>query len=246
MEALAFIQHSAFFVLTAWFDSLNTFRTDLNPSEDSEALQRIDSGIPLHDRGSEAQLPAIDASAAPWFAVYTTCRHEKRVAQHLQQREIEHFLPLYTTQRRWRDGSKVTLELPLFPCYIFVRMRRLERARVLNVPGALTIVIGTGGDPAAIHNASLEALRQGIAAGAVEPHPLLTVGQSVRIHRGPFAGLVGVVARKKNGFRVVLTLQQIMQSVVIEVDENDLELLDDRAASNRLAGNTTSLHWQRT
>jgi hypothetical protein len=50
-----------------------------------------------------------------WFAVYTTCRHEKRVADHFARRGIEHYLPLYRSQRKWKDGSKVVLSLPLFP-----------------------------------------------------------------------------------------------------------------------------------
>ena len=41
-----------------------------------------------------------------WFALYTTCRHEKRVAAHFEQRGIEHFLPLYVVHRKWRDGSR--------------------------------------------------------------------------------------------------------------------------------------------
>ncbi|MGB7547717.1 MAG: UpxY family transcription antiterminator [Terracidiphilus sp.] len=170
---------------------------------------------------------AEDASAASlsfgWFAVYTTCRHEKRVAHHFSQREIEHFLPLYRSERKWRDGSKVTLDLPLFPCYIFVRIHRSERARVLNVPGALVIVGGTGRDPAPLPDAAIDALRAGLQECRVEPHPLLTAGQQVRIRAGAFAGMEGVVVRRKSAFRVVLTLRQIMQSVAVEVDEGDLE-----------------------
>jgi transcription antitermination factor NusG len=81
-----------------------------------------------------------------WFALYTTSRHEKRVAQHLSQREIEFFLPLYKSERRWSDGSRVTLDLPLFPGYLFIHIQRNERGRVLGVPGALAVVGGTGGE----------------------------------------------------------------------------------------------------
>lgn len=165
-------------------------------------------------------------AGAGWFAVYTTCRHEKRVAQHFEQREIEHYLPLYVAHRKWRDGSKVALDLPLFPSYIFVRISRLERVRVLSVPGALAIVGGTGGEPASLPESAIESLRVGIQQGGVEPHPLLTAGQSVRICSGAFAGMKGIVLRKKAGFRVVLTLEQIMQSIAIEVDESDLEPLE--------------------
>ena len=180
----------------------------------------------------------------PWFAVYITCRHEKRVAQHMQQREIEHFLPLFVTRRKWRDGSKVLLELPLFPCYIFVRMQRAERSKVLSVPGALAIVNGTGGEAAPIPDVAILALRQGIATGRVEPHSLLTVGQRVRVHSGPFAGMSGIVARKKSSFRVVLTLQQIMQSVAIEVEEDQVEILREEPAGLNLAGASGTMRWQ--
>ncbi|WP_348262984.1 UpxY family transcription antiterminator [Telmatobacter sp. DSM 110680] len=160
-----------------------------------------------------------------WFAVYTTCRHEKKIAQHLAQREIEHYLPLYRADRKWRDGSKVTLELPLFPGYIFVRINRSERVSVLSVPGALTVVGGTGGAPAPLSDAAIEALRTGLQQHRIEPHPLLRVGELARIRSGAFAGMIGIVARKKSGFRIVLTLEQIMQSVAVELNEDDVEPL---------------------
>ena len=61
-----------------------------------------------------------------WFAVYTTCRHEKRVAQHLEQREIEHFLPIYRTQHTWKDGSRVMVDLPLVSGICFCSDRCAE------------------------------------------------------------------------------------------------------------------------
>jgi len=161
--------------------------------------------------------------ATRWFAVYTTCRHEKRIAQHLSQRNIEHYLPLYRADRKWRDGSKVTLDLPLFPSYIFVHIKKSERVSVLSVPGALAVVGGTGGEPAPLPDAAIEALRAGLTERKIEPHPLLNVGQQARIRSGAFAGMQGIVLRKKSGFRVVLTLEQIMQSIAVEVDEDDLE-----------------------
>jgi transcription antitermination factor NusG len=174
---------------------------------------------------SRGLVSGLHAADSRWYAVYTTCRHEKRVAQHLEQRAIEHFLPLYTAQRKWRDGSRVTLQLPLFPCYIFVRMARQERGQVLSVPGALMVVGGTGGEPASLAEATVSALRCGVEARCVQPHALLTAGQTVRIRSGAFEGMTGIVSRKSNGFRVVLTLEQIQQSVAVELDEADVEPL---------------------
>lgn len=197
---------------------------NLHPSEDGEALQSGMNSGRISGVYVAAEVTEVTTESR-WFAVYTTCRHEKRIAQHFRQREIEHYLPLYRTDRKWRDGSKVTLELPLFPGYIFVRIRRSERVSVLSVPGAVAVVGGTGGEPAPVPESAIEALRIGLLEHRIEPHPLLRVGQPVRIRSGAFAGMEGVIVRKKSGFRVVLTLEQIMQSIAIEVDEGDLEPL---------------------
>ena len=161
-----------------------------------------------------------------WFAAYTTPRHEKRVGQHLEMREIEHYLPLYRAHRKWSDGSRVTLDLPLFPGYIFVCIQRNERVRVLEVPGVLALVGGTGGEPASLPEAEIDALRLGLSQRNAQPNPLLQVGQRARIRSGAFAGMQGIVVRKKNSFRVVLTLDTIKQSFAVEVDGKELEPLD--------------------
>jgi len=205
--------------------------SNFTPSEDGEALQRSvfeDAQVvsPIAKVGSEV------TGASRWFALYTTSRHEKRIAQHLSQREIEHYLPLYQADRKWRDGSRVTLDLPLFPGYIFVRIQRSQRVSVLSVPGALTVVGGTGGEPAPLPDSAIEALRGGLLEHRIEPHPLLRVGQFARIRSGAFVGMEGVVVRKKSGFRVVLTLEQIMQSVAVELDEEDVEPLPSEKSSH--------------
>lgn len=164
-------------------------------------------------------------SESKWFAVYTTSRHEKRVAQHLAQREIEYYLPLYRSTRKWSDGSKVTLDLPLFPGYLFVHIKRTERVRVLEVPGALAVVGGSGREPIPMPDEAIESLRTGLHLRAVEPHALVTVGQRARIRSGALAGLEGIVVRKKNSLRMILTLEYIQRSIAVEVSAEDLEPL---------------------
>jgi transcription antitermination factor NusG len=170
-------------------------------------------------------VPSAMVATPQWFAVSTTPRHEKRVAQHLRLRTVEHYLPLYRAHRRWNDGSRVDLDLPLFPGYLFVRIGRIERVRVLEVPGVVALVAGIGGQPAALLNSDIESLRVGLSERRAEPHPYLKVGQKARIRSGALSGMEGVVLRLKSGLRVVLTLDLIMQSVAVEVDGSDLELL---------------------
>lgn len=160
--------------------------------------------------------------AKRWFAVFTVPRHEKRVETHLRLREIENFLPLYRTRRQWKDGSRGMLQLPLFSSYIFVRIGCYGRLPVLKVPGVITIV-GCGVQPSPIPDSYIHWLRDGLGQGKIEPHPYLTAGTKVRIRSGAMAGMEGVLLRRKNNLRVVLTLEMIMRSVTVEVEINDIE-----------------------
>src|SRR5437879_7368863 len=156
-----------------------------------------------------------------WYAAYTRAQHEKTVAAELGMREVEHFLPLYGSVRRWKD-RRVTLESPLFPGYVFVRLALRERLRVLQIPSVVRLV-GFNGQPAALPDTEMEIMRSGLSqSSGAEPHPFLTVGRHVRITGGPFAGLEGVLRRKKSGMRVVVSLGLIQRSVAVDVDVADL------------------------
>jgi len=157
-----------------------------------------------------------------WFAVYTTPRHEKAVARHFEFRRIESFLPLYMEMHRWKNGCRVNVEQPLFPGYIFARIGRRDSTQVLSVPGVL-LIVGSGREPLALPDFEIEALRSGLHLRKFEPHPYLVVGEKARIKSGSLAGMVGILARKKNSLRVVLTLELIMRSVAVEVDADELE-----------------------
>jgi transcription antitermination factor NusG len=205
-------------------------------------LQEIERGEVRVQPCSSSE-PAPDAAPSlKWFALYTTSRHEKRVALHLSQRQIECYLPLYRAERRWSDGSKVMLDLPLFPGYLFIRIPRCERSRALAVPGALAVVGGTGGEPAPLPDATIEALRTGLKSRRAQPHRLMTAGQKVRIRSGALAGFEGIVVRSKNGFRVVLTLEHIMQSYGVEVGLEDLEPLASEAPAWAAIGEMEVVH----
>jgi transcription antitermination factor NusG len=157
-----------------------------------------------------------------WFALYTTPRHEKHVSEILAQRQIETFLPLYRTTRRWKKSRSVDLELPLFPTYVFVRIAQGARGAVLGMPGVVSIV-GSAREPWPVPDPDIEAIRLGLQMGKIEPHPYLTVGERVRIKAGVMTGVEGVLVRKKNALRVVLSLDTIMRSVALEVDADDIE-----------------------
>jgi transcription antitermination factor NusG len=159
-----------------------------------------------------------------WYALYTCPRHEKRVAEQIEQRQISCFLPLYRSIRRWKDRRK-ELELALFPGYVFVRIELQDKLQVLKVPGAVRLVTFNG-QPAALPEQEIECLRnRQFGSGTIEPHPYLCAGRRVRVRSGPLQGLEGIIRRSKDKCRVVLSLDLIMRSVAVEVDEADVELV---------------------
>jgi transcription termination/antitermination protein NusG len=165
---------------------------------------------------------APNPDSARWFAAYTCPRHEKYVRRQLDDRQIESFLPLYRSTRRWKDRRK-EVEFVLFPGYVFVRIPERERLRVLELAGVVSFVTFNR-RPAALHEGEIESLRSGLEQGVLaEPHPFLQVGRKVRVVHGPLAGLEGLLVRKKDRVRVVLSLQAIMQSVALEVDGQDVK-----------------------
>jgi len=157
-----------------------------------------------------------------WYALTTCARHEKSVAVQIEQRSFQCFLPLYRSVRRWKDRRK-ELRLALFPGYVFVRMGLQDKLKVLQTPGVVRLV-SFQGQPAMLPDGEIEALQVRLSGDIqVEPHPYLRAGRRVRVRCGAMQGLEGIVVRRKERCRVVFSIDMIMRSVAVEVDEADLE-----------------------
>jgi transcription termination/antitermination protein NusG len=162
-----------------------------------------------------------EESEPHWYAAYTCANHEKRVAEQMRERSVDHFLPQYRSMRRWKD-RRVELDLPLFPGYVFVHVSLGERLRVLQVPSVVRLV-SFGGGPVELPDEQMTRLREGLGSKLkAGPHPYLTVGRRVRIRRGALAGMEGILLRMRGSVRVVLSLELIMQSISVEVDAADI------------------------
>ena len=164
------------------------------------------------------------AETPQWFAAYTYANHEKSVAQQLRTRGVACFLPLYSAVHRWKD-RKVTLELPLFPGYVFVHLAPVKHFQVLQIPRVARIV-GTSRQPTPLPEREIQVLMDAKAlAVRTEPYRFLTIGTKVRVKAGCFEGLEGFVLRRKGMQGIIVTLRAISSAFVIEVSAQDLELV---------------------
>lgn len=172
---------------------------------------------------SSEQLTAQDPS---WCAVYTRHQHEKGVAGTLSAKGFEVLLPLYNSVRRWKDRNKV-IALPLFPCYVLVRGAVTRRLEVLTTPG-VHMLLTCGERVAIIPEHEIFALRQALGgAYRVEPHPFLKCGERVRVKRGALEGTEGILVRKKNLCRLILSVEIVSGSIAVEIDAADVEGVTD-------------------
>ncbi len=104
-----------------------------------------------------------------------------------------------------------------------MRIGAQKRLRVLEVSGVVSLV-SFNGEPAALPEQEINALRNGLENEIyAEPHPYLRVGRKVRVVRGPMAGAEGILSRKKDKCRVVISIDVLMRSIAVEVDGADVE-----------------------
>ena len=174
-------------------------------------------------------------SDATWYALYTRHQHEKTVASLLSGKGFQVFLPLYSTVHRWKDRDK-HLVLPLYPGYVFLRDGLRRMLQILMTPGVHSIV-GTAGSPEPIPQFEIDAVKRVIESSwAVEPHPFLRCGDRVRVIYGPLEGIEGILLRKKNAFKLILSMEMLMKSVAVEIDASVVERISAPSAVLSIPG----------
>jgi transcription antitermination factor NusG len=169
-----------------------------------------------------------------WYALYTKHQHEKSAAARLAGRGFDVFLPLYKAVHRWKDRNQ-TVQLPLFPCYVFLRTALVERADILRTPGVVTIV-GNGSRASTITEREIEAIRK-VTNSRTDfgPHAYLKAGDRVRVTSGPLAGLEGILQKVKSRYRIVLSIELLQKAIAAEVDLSAVEPLHLPSVESTLA-----------
>jgi transcription antitermination factor NusG len=175
-------------------------------------------------RNDSIELPSnLDSmnTITPWFAIQTEPRSEKNVERSLVQKGYECFLPMYCQKRRWSDRV-VTLELPLFPRYIFCRFNSSALGKAVSTPGVSRIV-GFGGKPVEVDVGEIEAL-QLLAQSTFlrEPWKYLPDGTVVQIETGPLTGIQGIISQSENKRRLIISVTLLQRSVAIQLDEGTI------------------------
>jgi len=169
---------------------------------------------------------SIGAETENWYALHTRPRHEKLVAQRLNERGVETFLPIVTEVHRWSDRKK-SVQLPLFGCYVFAKFvpNRSDRLQVLRVGGVLGLV-GSRGEGTPIPDQQVDAVRI-LVEGALPwtPYPFLKIGQRVRIRGGALEGLEGILVSRNGNHTLVISVDALQRSLAVRVEGYQVEAI---------------------
>lgn len=166
-----------------------------------------------------------------WHALYTRHHHEKSIARMLTAKGFNVFLPLYAAPRRWKDRTTI-VTLPLFSCYVFIQGGMRRHLNIVTTPGIHGFVCSAG-LPAVIAPREINSIRQAVERCVkIEPHPFIHRGDRVRVRSGPLAGIEGILVRKKNFSRLVLTVELLGKSAAVEVDVSTVERIRSRGSAH--------------
>jgi transcription antitermination factor NusG len=172
----------------------------------------------------ESLLDAVPMGAAErrWLAIYTRARQEKSLARELLKYQIPFYLPLVRKTNVSR-GRKRTSLVPLFGGYIFLFGSDDERVRTLATNRISRVLPVEDPDQLVF---DLRQLRQLISAGApLTVESRFGPGQRVRVRQGAFAGVEGMVLKRRGETRLLVSITFLQQGASVEIEDFMLEPL---------------------
>jgi transcription termination/antitermination protein NusG len=158
-----------------------------------------------------------------WKVLFVKPRTEKKVAEYCKLYGIDFYLPM-REHNRVVQRRKISVEMPLFPGYVFVRLLPSQKLP-LQQTNLLVRILEPSKPREMLRN--LVMIRRALRAnpGLTTTKPLVK-GRYVRIVDGPFQGIEGRVARLTSKMKVVLNIDMIGQATAVEIESEFVEVLD--------------------
>lgn len=155
-----------------------------------------------------------------WRVAHTKSRREKILAHYLAGAQIGYFLPMVCRKQKSKNRIRNSY-IPIFSGYVFFLADDFERLSALR-SNHVARIIDAGDEVKLLEELTQIALV--MAKGAqVYPYDFIAEGRWVRVKSGPLKDVVGRVVRKDRNYRLVLSVEIIMQSVAVAIDADQVE-----------------------
>ena len=171
------------------------------------------------------EMELVPSPGVVWTVAHVRTRCEKVVATFAGRHGIMHYLPLRRRLQRYQRRNVETW-LPMFNGYLFVRLGEGDLEMLTQCHRIIRFFQMTPEREARLL-ADLQSVRAlelaALTSLVVVVNPELAPGCSVMINAGPFRGIRGIVARRKDSTRVTVNVEMLGQSVSAELDAGELE-----------------------
>ena len=161
------------------------------------------------------------STSEKWYALTTRYRFEKRVNEKLNHKGYESFLPLYEKISNWSDRKK-KVKVPLFSCYVFIRLNLKYKIDILQTAGVLNFV-SFENQPVPIPDNQINLVKNLIS----ENREIKTIykfvkGQKVKVIHGLLSGHEGFYSNSNNSSRLIFHLDSLNQTIAVEINADEI------------------------
>jgi transcription antitermination factor NusG len=163
-----------------------------------------------------------DIEKVDWYVAHTRPRCEKKLEQYCQREGYQTTLPCFKTVHKYK-GKTVSFMKPLFPGYLFLRLRPAERQKVFQsdyVANLLDVI-----DQELFERQLNDILKALDTDLEVQLAPEIKAGCRVKIKSGPLRGVEGHVESRTGTVRVILRLDFISQAASVKMEADNLDLV---------------------
>jgi len=163
------------------------------------------------------------SSERQWFVLHTKPRQEKAVARDLLRREVPFYLPLIKKTLQYGRRT-VNSRAPLFGGYIFSYATDAERVLAVATNRIVQTLPVKNCEELLI---DLRQIRRLIAANVpLTVESRLSAGNKVRVRKGPFAGMEGIVLKRRGETHLLVCVNFLQRGASVEIEDYQLEPLD--------------------
>lgn len=157
-----------------------------------------------------------------WYVIQCKGGESFRAAEHLTNQGYEVFHPVLNIKRK-RQGKLVTVNEPLFPYYLFIRLDQVvSNWRPIRSTRGVLRLLTFGNRPVATPDALIDTLRaQPHQQDAI--HTYFSAGEKVTITDGPFKDLEAIFTRCKGEERAIVLLNVLNRPQHLDLPVGSLQ-----------------------
>jgi transcriptional antiterminator RfaH len=178
----------------------------------------------------------IEAKNYHWYTVYTKVNNEKKLFVSLLEKNIECYLPQKKVMKVWSDRKK-WVDLPLFTCYVFVKVSNKEFFNVLETMGAVRYV-SFGGKAQTIPESQISNIKNFLSQLDHEvtlTYDRIQRGDTVEVLYGSLKGVKGEVINIQGQTRLVIRIDSLNCCLYANISKEEVKFLEEKSTKKTMS-----------